>query len=166
MDPATPPPSTALAPGPSVSGPSWLREAATAAGPPTPEDCQNAFYAHVFASIANVLSAGVLLPLLGAAIPLFLDQRRHPFLLFHINQSFWYQLLLAGVNLVLVLAVTAVAMITCGFGAVLYVVCVIPPLVGIIHPLFVGMKVREGAWTAYPVVGERVLRATTKPLIG
>jgi uncharacterized membrane protein len=145
--------------------PSYFEQAAAAAGPPSVDDREHAFYAHLFAAIGNLFSGGVLLPVLAAVLPMMMTESKHPFVVFHVNQSAWYQLFLFAVNLVLALVITVLAFVTCGIGALLYVLCAIPPLVGCVHPFIVAFKVRDGAWYRYPIVGERVYASPARPLL-
>jgi uncharacterized membrane protein len=133
---------------------SYFESARAELGEPTAEDRDYAFYALLFGAIGNVLSAGVLLPLFGAVLPLFLTRSRHPFVLFHVNQSFWYQLALFGLNGALFVIITVLAALTCGFGALLYALMIVPPIIGVVHPILVGLRVRDGAWEKLPYVGD------------
>jgi uncharacterized Tic20 family protein len=123
---------------------SWYEQRTTEAGPPTEEDMRHASYAHIFAAIGVILSAGFLLPMLGALVPLILNKNRHPFVVFHVTQSLWYQVALFGGNIVLGIVVSAISVITCGFGAVLYSLDAIPVLIAIVHPIIVGLSVMRG----------------------
>ncbi len=117
---------------------------------------EHAFYAHLLGSCANLLSFGLLLPVVAPLAVLWLAPRRGMFLLFHLHQTVALQLSLFACNLLLFLVVSFITHMTCGIGGVLFVLCGIPPVVGIVYPLTVGLAARKGEWKQFEWIGERV----------
>lgn len=146
------------------SGPAPFAQARAQGYVPDEEEKTHAFYAHLFAGIASFVTCGAFIPIAAAILPLVMTKGRGPFLLFHINQSAIFQTALIAGNMALSVVVTIVSIFTCGIGGILYILCAIPPLVATIMPILVGLKVKEGEWAEYPMVGEKVLNARS-PLI-
>ncbi|MGB0678727.1 MAG: hypothetical protein ACPGUV_03600 [Polyangiales bacterium] len=128
---------------------------------PSPEECQLAASVHRWAAVADVISLGLLLPMLA---PLVALQRGHgrtrgPFLLYHLNQSVLFQGMVFAVNLALALVFAVVTLLTCGVGAVLFILNLLPPLVAAVYALVMARAARRGLWRTYPWVGAKVLQA-------
>ena len=113
--------------------------------------------AHFLGALAALLSLGLFPPFLPPLITLWLNQRRGPFFLFHLNQTIVYQILAYGVYLVLVLIVTLVATATFGVGVVYYFFCLLVLMGTTAYPIVVGLAARKGEWREFEWVGEYVL---------
>lgn len=124
---------------------------------PSDEEKQQAFYAHLFGALGTLVLCGTGLHLVGPLVPMFMAKQRTPFLMYHVNQAFWFQVGLFALNAVLAIIFTILAMVTCGIGSFLFILNGIPVLVAIGYPVLVGMKAKEGEWSEYAVVGAKVL---------
>jgi uncharacterized Tic20 family protein len=150
--------------GQTAPGTGWYAQNAAAAGPLTEEDKQNAFYAHLFAALANWVTCGAAVPIAAPFIVVMMDKRKHPFTLFHVNQSLIFQAVLFGINAALAILFTILSVVTCGIGSFLFLLTGVIPIIAGIYPILVGLKAKEGQWESYPMIGEKVLAAQS-PLI-
>jgi uncharacterized Tic20 family protein len=157
-----PPPAGATAY--AAPGTGWYAQSAAAAGPPTEEDKQHAFYAHLFAAVANVVFCGAAVQIVAPFLVVLMDKRKHPFTLFHVNQSLIFQAALFGINAALAILFTILSLVTCGIGSFLFILNGFVPVIGCVYAILVGLKAKEGQWETYPWVGEKVLGAQS-PLI-
>ena len=136
-------------------GQGWFAQAASQCGPPSDEDKQHAFFAHLFCVLLNVFCCGLFFPFLGALIPLAMTKTKHPFVMFHINQSLLFQAAIYLVNVVLYI-LGAIGNL-CLVGWLLYPLNAILVLIAIIYPIIVGLKAKDGQWEKYAVIGDKVL---------
>ena len=104
----------------------YFRNAASNGPPPSLTDTNYAFWAHVIAAIASLCSAGLIVPLIAPFIVLLFTPSRHPFLMFHLNQAVFFQLLIHIVQIVLATVLWFVAFVTCGLGLPLLAFLVFP----------------------------------------
>lgn len=126
---------------------------------PTEDEKQAAFFAHLFAAIANFVTCGMLLPVAAPLIALAMVKQKGPFVLFHINQSFVFQAALFAINFGLGIVISIIAFFTCGIGGILYILNAIPPVIGAVYALVVAMSAKNGEWSEYAVVGPKVLES-------
>ena len=110
---------------------------------PTDEEKQQAFYAHLFGALGTLVLCGTGLHLVGPLVPMFMAKQRTPFLMYHVNQAFWFQVGLFALNAILAIIFTVLAMVTCGIGSFLFILNGIPVLIAIGYPFLVGMKAKE-----------------------
>jgi uncharacterized membrane protein len=122
---------------------------------PSEEEKKHAFYAHLFGSLSVLVAASSGLHLLGPLIPMIMRQERTPFVMFHINQSFWFQAVLFALNVIV--GVLAVILMFFCIGWLLFPINGLLVLTAIIYPIFIGLRAKDGEWAEYPVVGEKVL---------
>lgn len=147
-------------PDPATAG--WFAQAAAQWPAPNDEEKQNAFYTHLFAAGLNVLCCGFAFPILGAFAPMMMTKSRHPFLLFHINQSVMFQVVVFAIQMVLVVLGLLLSLLCIGW--LMYPINAIMWLLALIYPIIVGLKAKEGQWEKYAVIGDKVL-AMKSPLI-
>jgi uncharacterized Tic20 family protein len=126
---------------------------------PRDEEQRAAMWAHFFGAIASLIFASLAVPILAPLIAMAMNQNRGPFFLYHLNQAAAFQAVMSLVQIVLTMVVGFLAFVTCGVGAILGVVLVIPPLLGAIYPFIVGLRASQGGWDEYPIIGEKVLNA-------
>ncbi|MCX7808473.1 MAG: hypothetical protein N2515_07675, partial [Deltaproteobacteria bacterium] len=89
----------------------------------------------------------------------------NPFVFFHLNQSFWYQLAVIGVLLGIAFVFLLLSVVTCGVGSLLfYLLPLISLALGTLYPLYVAYRAYQGEWEFYPIIGEKVLDQE-RPLI-
>lgn len=148
-------------PAPGGAAPGWFAQAAAQWPAPSEEDKQHAFFAHLFPAVANILCCGVFFPFLAALIPLAMTKTKHPFVMFHINQSFLFGVALYIANVVFYL-LGFLGNFLC-IGWLLYPVNAILVLASIIYPIIVGLKAKDGLWEKYAFIGDKVL-AMQSPL--
>ena len=97
----------------------------------------------------------------GALIPLAMNKSKHPFVMFHINQSLIFQTILYVVNIALY--ILGVIGNFCLVGWLLYPLNAIIVLVAVIYPIIVGLKAKDGHWEKYAVIGDKVMQMKSPP---
>jgi uncharacterized membrane protein len=140
---------------PAGAPPGYFAQAAAQWPAPSDEDKQHAFFAHLFCALLNICCCGFLFPFLGALVPLAMTKSKHPFVMFHINQSLFFQASLYALNILLYIAGAIGNM--CLIGWLLLPLNAIVVLLGAIYPILVGLKAKEGQWEKYAVIGDKVL---------
>jgi uncharacterized Tic20 family protein len=123
---------------------------------PDQEEREHAFYAHVFAALANILTCGMLLPVGAPLVALMMAKQKKPFLLFHVNQSLVFQAACCAAAFSLWMAVFVLSLVCIGW--LLIPLPLLVTLAGTVYPIVVGMAARNGEWKEYPVIGPKVLR--------
>jgi len=156
------PPGVNTAPVP--PGQSWFWSWAQVAGPPSADDRDKAFYAHLFPAIASLLCLGVAFHVLAPLLARSMTPSKHPFLLFHVSQSFAFHGALFIANVVLALVFYVIGILTCGVGFLLYFINLAIPLVSAGYGFYLAFRARDGQWDKYPIAGDKVW-AMNKPLI-
>ncbi len=146
---------------PGSAPPGYFAQAAARWPPPSEEDKQHAFFAHLFCALLNLFCCGFIFPFAGALIPLGMTKTKHPFLMFHINQSVLFQGGLYLINIVLYVA-GAIGNI-CLVGWLLYPFNAILVLLAAVYPIIIGLKAKDGEWAKYAVVGDKVLAMQSPP---
>lgn len=123
---------------------------------PTQEELDYAFWAHMWAGLANIICCGAIIPVAAPLLVLTQTKSRAPFLMYHVNQSVIFQVALFVIN-------TAIAV----FGGVLTIVCIgylILPLllvtwiIGIAYPMFLAVASKRGEWVEYAWAGKTALQ--------
>jgi len=166
LAPAAPAPRDprAVSTAPLAGGASWYSSWAHVVGPPSEDDREKAFLAHLLPAIASLVCLGVAFHILAALLPRALTKSNHPFLLFHVGQSFAFHGGLFVLNMVLFFVFYVIGILTCGFGFVLLSINVLIPLVSAGYGFYMALAARSGGWNKYPIAGDRVW-AMSKPLI-
>lgn len=134
-----------------------MQEELAAGQPISSEDRTHAAAAHLLGALVGIFTAGFLLPILAPTLVLVINKSRSPFVLFHVNQAAWFQVLVsaaAGVGVVLFLVLYFV---TCGMGLLLLPLAIVPWAISVILPVWVAFGAQRGDWTPYPLLGEWVL---------
>lgn len=145
-------------------GQSWYWTVAQTAGPPSEDDKEKAFYAHLFPAIASLLCLGAAIHI---ALPLIARQMtpsKHPFLLFHVNQSLMFHGGLFVANIVLGIIFYIVAIVTCGVGGFLFLINLSIPFVSCFYGLYLAFRAKDGAWDQYLLAGSKVW-SMNKPMV-
>jgi uncharacterized protein len=124
---------------------------------PTQEEKDKAQLAHLFGGIADFLLGSLFLPIAVPFLIPMMTKERGPFLMFHINQCFWFRVAISCMQVVCFM----ITIVTCGF---LFFLMFIPPLISIVYSLIVAMAAKNGEWKEIPMIGEKVL-ASTSPVI-
>jgi uncharacterized protein len=124
---------------------------------PTQEEKDKAQFAHLFGGIADFLLGSLFIPIVVPFLVLAMTKDRGPFLMFHVNQSFWFRVAISCLQVVCAI----ITVVTCGF---LFFLMFIPPLLSVVYSLIVGMAAKNGEWKEIPMIGEKVL-ATTSPVM-
>ena len=119
---------------------------------PTEDERDKAFWAHIFGAIADFLFASFLVPIAAPLIAMAMAKDKGPFLMFHVNQSFWFRVVISATQI----AIFILGFPTCGFA---WFLLPIPPLVGVVYSLIVGLAARNGEWREHVVIGEKVLNS-------
>ncbi len=141
-------------------------------GAPTPdqEARDHAFFVHLITAAIALFSASLLIPLAGPLVGYLLDKRRDKFVLFHMNQAFFFQLLVNGTTLAGGVLIAVLSFCTCGIGVILLwplaiVIGVIIWLASFGYPVYQAIRARDGHWERAPIVGDWVA-AQDSPLFG
>lgn len=131
--------------------------AAKAAGViPSEDERQYAFYAHIFGTLGLLFTASSGLHLLAPLVPLLMTKERTPFMMFHVNQSLWFQGVLLILNVIV--GVTAFILTFFCIGWLLFPINGLLVLTALIYPIFVALRAKNGEWAEYAVIGEQVLQ--------
>lgn len=145
-----------------TKAPGPFRQAMQSGAQPSDEDCRYALYAHLLGAIVGLFTTGVIFPAMAPTFVLLFQTSRHPFLLFHINQTMWFQaiisLALAGMWIVFMI----IYFLSCGIGGLLLlpvflVVHLVLWLLSVVLPLVTMLGARRGEWSRYPFIGDMVL---------
>ncbi len=132
-------------------------EHASAGYEPDESECFNAFLAHMLAAVANLLFLGMLVPVLAPLAVFLVSPGKRPFVLFHLCQTIAFQAALFAANVAVLAVISALAILTWGRAADLYVLACIIPLFGFVVGLRTGLAAKAGAWQRYPFVGKQIL---------
>ncbi|QQR89714.1 MAG: DUF4870 domain-containing protein [Myxococcales bacterium] len=130
---------------------------------PGPEQCQNAFFAHFLAAIANVVCCGFVLPIGAPLLVLLFSKQKTAFELFHIHQSVIFQGALFVIQVALQIWIMVLSIAGVSLASLLNVLHVLPVLIAVVYAIIVGMAARRGEWSEYFFIGEKVLKM--KPFI-
>jgi uncharacterized Tic20 family protein len=156
MDPNMQPPAA-----PPVSQPwppPWV-QAKNQGYQPTAEEREKAQFANLFGGIADFLLGSLFIPIAVPFLVLAMTKDRGPFLMYHVNQSFWFRVAISCMQV----AFFIITIITCGF---LFFLMFIPPLISVVFSLIVGMAAKNGEWKEIPMIGEKVLNSSSPVLKG
>lgn len=120
-------------------------------------DRTHAAAAHLLGAVVGIFTAGFLLPILAPTLVLAFNESRHPFVLYHVNQAAWFQVLVSAAAGLGALLFVILYLVTCGVGVLLLPLALVPWLLSVLLPLWVALGAHRGDWTPYPWLGEWVL---------
>ena len=126
---------------------------------PTQEEKDKAQFAHLFGGIADFIFGSFFIPIVVPFLVLAMTKDRGPFLMYHVNQSFWFRVVISCMQVVCFV----ITMLTCGF---LFFLMFIPPLISIVYSIIVGMAAKNGEWKEIPMIGDKVLNTTSPVMKG
>lgn len=132
--------------------------ASLASGQPiSGEDRTHAAATHLLGAVVGVFTAGFLLPVLATTLVLVFNSSRHPFVLFHVNQAAWFQLLVSITAVVAGVLFGFLYLVTCGVGLILLPLVLIPWSLSVAIPAWLAFRAYRGEWAGYPLLGDWVL---------
>jgi len=125
--------------------------------PISPQDRTHAAAAHLLGAVVGIFTGGLLLPVLATTLVLVVNKSRHPFVLFHVNQAAWFQVVASLAIATSGLLFLAIYFVTCGAGLLLLPLLFVPWLLSVLLPFWVAFGAQRGDWTGYPWLGDWVL---------
>lgn len=124
---------------------------------PSQDECDIAFLVHILPAICNLVFLGFGVQLVVPFFVLMLVKRKTSFVMFHINQSLYFQGIIFALYIPLFAFCTLITMLTWGLGFFLYFFPACVLIAGVAYPIMVGLAARNGEWRQYAYIGERVL---------
>jgi predicted membrane metal-binding protein len=134
-----------------------MQEALAAGQPISSEDRTHAAAAHLLGAVVGVFTAGLLLPVLATTLVLVINKSRNPYVLFHVNQAAWFQVVSSVAIAVGGLLFLVIYFVTCGAGLLLLPLLLVPWLLSVLLPVWVAIGAQRGEWLGYPWLGDWVL---------
>lgn len=123
----------------------------------SPQDRTHAAAAHVLGAVVGMFTAGLFLPIVATTLVLIFNTSRHRFVLFHVNQAAWFQLLVSVAASIFGVVFVVVYFMTCGLGVLLLPLALVPWAFSVLAPLWVALGAYQGRWALYPYLGDWVL---------
>lgn len=123
----------------------------------SPQDRTHAAATHLLGAIVGIFTAGLIAPVLATTLVLVFNSTRHPFVLFHVNQAAWFQLLVSIGAAILGVLFVFVYFVTCGIGLILLPLALIPWGLSVLVPAWIAWRAYRGEWAPYPILGDWVL---------
>ncbi len=145
--------------------PNPFMQAKNAGYAPDEHEREFASLAHILGALGALLSLGFFPTFVPPLLILIITKRRGPFLLFHLNQTVYYQAAAYAIYIGVFLLITLVVSLTYGIAVFLYVLCGIALMFNIAYPLIIGVGASKGEWREYEWFGEHILHRRTR-LIG